>query len=348
MRWPNRRASPPKPFRVRDRVKLIAESLGYTPNLSARRLRGAGSQLIIALVDAALTLDHLRSEHGSNFLDRFQLGAMMRCRDSGFHLMVELVEVGRPDAGAQIFRLMTKLKPDGVILTPPSSDDASLVAVLERLQVAYVRLGPEQEVDRGYRVYMDDFAAAHCMTDHLIGLGHRDIGLIVGSASYPAAHLRRSGFEAAMRDRGLSVPPDRIRQGDFTFASGQACARVLLQTSRPPTAIFASSDEMALGVIHMAVDLGLSIPQDLSVVGFDDIVSARFSIPPLTTIRQPVAEMSYAAADILIKLQAVKLDELPPADTLLPFQLIVRGSAGPVAPLSVKQLSPPQSGGLSL
>lgn len=314
---------------LRERVRASAEALGYSPNLFARSLRGSSSQLIVALADASLTLDHLRSEFGSNYLDRFQLGAMMRCREQDFHLMIELVEIGQPDTRRKLLGLLTAFKPDGVILTPPNSDDAEVLDVLEQTGTPYVRLGPELDLERGPRVYMDDFDAAYRMTRYLIELGHREIGFIVGSTRYPVAQLRLDGFHKAMGESGLTAPPARICQGDFTFALGHSCGEALLGGADRPTAIFASNDEMALGVLHAAAKLGLTAPRDLSVVGFDDIGSARFSIPPLTTVRQPVAEMSLAAADMLINRAVSKEPLAMPAETLAAFELVVRASAAP-------------------
>jgi LacI family transcriptional regulator len=194
------------------------------------------------------------------------------------------------------------------------------------METPYVRLASQLEPERGARVFMDECAAAHEMTVHLIENGHRQIGFIVGSPRYMGSQARLSGFRRAMAQAGLSVREDWICSGDFTFLSGQECGAYLLQRPGRPTAVFASSDEMALGVMHVAAAAGLSIPSDLSVVGFDDMISARFSIPPLTTIRQPVAEMSLAAADILITHTIDKRHEDSPVHLELPFQLVLRGS----------------------
>jgi len=315
---------------VRERVRMATAELSFRPNMSARRLRGSSSNLIAAFADAPMTLNHLKSEHGSNFLDRFQLGALSRCRESGFHLLVELVELSSPDLERQVIALLSALAPDGVILTPPSCDSEAILNVLEKMETPYVRLASQLEPNRGSRVFMDESAASYQMTGHLIENGHTQIGFIVGSPRYAGSQARLSGFRRAMAEAGLDVREDWICSGDFTFLSGQDCGASLLQRPDRPTAVFASSDEMALGVMHVAAAAGLSIPRDLSVVGFDDMISARFSIPPLTTIRQPVAEMSLAAADILISRAVDKRPEDGPVHRELPFQLLLRGSVGAV------------------
>jgi LacI family transcriptional regulator len=323
---------------VRERVRAATAELRFRPNMSARRLRGSSSNLIVAFADAPMTLNHLKSEHGSNFLDRFQLGALSRCRDSSFHLLVELIDLSAADLERQVIALLSALAPDGVILTPPSCDSAAILNVLETMEVPYVRLASHLEPDRGSRVSMDECSATHDMTTHLIENGHTQIAFIVGSPRYAGSQARLSGFRRAMAEAGLAVREDWIRSGDFTFLSGQDCGAYLLQRPDRPTAVFASSDEMALGVMHVAAAAGLSIPGDLSVVGFDDMISARFSIPPLTTIRQPVAEMSLAAADMLITRSLDKRHEDDPIQLELPFQLVLRGSvAAPSAQPSARR-----------
>jgi LacI family transcriptional regulator len=323
---------------VRERVRAATAELRFRPNISARRLRGSSSNLIVAFADAPMTLNHLKSEHGSNFLDRFQLGGLSRCRDSGFHLLVELVDLSAPDLERQAIALLSALAPDGVILTPPSCDSAAILNVLETMETPYVRLASHLEPSRGSRVFIDEAAASYEMTAHLIESGHTQIGFIVGSPRYAGSQARLSGFRRAMADAGLAVKEDWIGAGDFTFVSGQDCGAYLLQRPDRPTAVFASSDEMALGVMHVAAAAGLSIPGDLSVVGFDDMISARFSIPPLTTIRQPVAEMSLAAADMLITRSLDKRQDDDPVHLELPFQLVLRGSvAAPSARRSARR-----------
>jgi LacI family transcriptional regulator len=322
---------------VRLKVSEAIEQLGYRPNVAARRLRGHSSQLIIALADASLTLEHLNSSKSSHFFDRFQLGAMVRCRADGFHLLTELVEPGFAGVRAQLEGLIASLRPDGVILTPPSSDDVAVLEVLESAGVPYVRLGPTEAVERGARVYMDDRAAAAEMTRYLIDLGHKEIGFVLGDPRYPASSMRRAGFEAAMREAGLPVRPERVQPGDFTFEAGQAAARALLNAAHPPTAVFASNDEMALGAIQAAAKLNLSTPGDISVVGFDDFSDARLSVPPLTTIRQPVKEMSHAAADMLIRRKSTIEGGARHAAALLPHELVVRASAAAPASAPAKK-----------
>jgi LacI family transcriptional regulator len=314
---------------MRERVLTAAGDLGYSPNLSARSLAGSRSFVIAVFVDAALTIDHWRSERGADYLSRIQLGATLECRDAGYHLLIELIDHEGPQVRQEVAALLAALKPDGVILTPPSSDNEVVLELLEKAGTPYVRVGPERTSGQGPRVHMDDVAAAREMTEHLADLGHKRIGFIIGEPRYGASQARREGYLEAMKTRGLPVAEGLVRQGDFTFQSGLEQAKALLALPDRPTAIFASNDDMALGCIAAIAEAGLMIPGDISVAGFDDSPSSRFSRPQLTTVRQPVAEMSSVAAKLLIA--RAKSNDPPerPIDELLPFELIHRASTAP-------------------
>lgn len=319
---------------MRDRVLEAASALDYSPNLSARSLAGSRSFVIAVFVDAALTIDHWRSERGADYLSRIQLGATLQCRDAGYHLLIELIDHDAPRVRQEVAALLAALKPDGVILTPPSSDNETVLELLDKAGTPYVRLGPERPEGVGPRVHMDDFAAASEMTLHLARLGHRRIGFIVGEPRYGASQARRKGFLDAMMQLALPVSDSWVRQGDFTFQSGLDQAKALLSLPDRPTAIFASNDDMALGCLAAAAELGLMVPGEVSVAGFDDSPSARFSRPQLTTVRQPVVEMASLATRLLISGEIKgATSKREPVDELLPFELIHRAStAPPLAP----------------
>jgi LacI family transcriptional regulator len=313
---------------LRRRVQEAVDALGYRPSMSARGLAGARSYLLAALVDAELTVQHWKSGRGNDYLSRMELGALMACRNVGYHLMVELVEVGSANLERDMLAMLSALRPDGLILTPPVSDTAQVLDTLDSRGVPYVRMGAETELARGGRVYMDDHHAAYDMTAHLIRLGHRDLGFVVGSPRLAASRARREGFEAAMARHGLAMRPEWVAEGDFTFTSGLECGTRILSARERPTAIFASNDDMAFGVIQAAARLGLSAPVDLSVAGFDDAPGALFSVPQLTTIRQPVAEMAEAAAQMLITLAGDEAEGSPRVRQV-DYALIERDSTAP-------------------
>ncbi|MEH6699365.1 MAG: LacI family DNA-binding transcriptional regulator [Brevundimonas sp.] len=310
---------------MRERVEEAVIALGYRRSLSARALAGSNSTIIAALVDAELTIEHWKSGRGNDYLSRLELGALMECRQAEYHLMVELVDHGSAHLERDMQALLGSIRPAGVLLTPPNSDHALVLDILDAAGVAYARISPEKDLARGVSVRMDERQAAFDMTRHLIDLGHRRIAHISGPATYAASSLRREGYEQALKQAGVAPSPSLIVEGDFTFASGIAGIERLLSGERP-TAVFAANDDMALGVLQGAAAAGVSVPLQLSVAGFDDTPSALFSTPPLTTIRQPVAEMAAEATRRL--LPAMGQDNWAEADpvVVVPYYLVVRGS----------------------
>jgi LacI family transcriptional regulator len=304
---------------TRDRVLAAAAELGYRPNIGARSLAGARSYLIGLFID----------NPSFAYIGTVQLGAMSRCRLDGYHLLVETLDIAAEDAGADLGRLLSAVRLDGLILTPPICDDPAVLEALEARAIPYVRLSPDHEPERAPRVGMDDAGAAQEMTRRLLELGHRDIGFVEGPAGHGASTLRRAGFLAALAEAGVAPRDALIRPGRFDFRSGLEAADAMLDQARPPTAIFASNDEMALGVTMAAHRRGLNIPADLSIAGFDDIPAATTVWPRLTTVRQPIFEMAAAAADLLISGEAKTRDAAWPPRRLLDFEILIRDSTAP-------------------
>lgn len=314
---------------VRERVMAAVAKLDYVPNMAARRMGGTKSWLIVAFNDRARTLENWRSGRGNDWVDQMLLGAMLECEKHGYHLLLELVETDDPSRlEGRIASVLSSLRPDGVILTPPHSHSPEIAELLVRRGVPFVRLGLS-ETPFGLNVGMDDQGAARTAAEHLIGLGHRRIGFIAGSPRYAVSRARMEGFREAMAGAGLPVADALVRQGDFTFESGLGAAETLLGLDQPPTAIIASNDEMALAVLHIAKQNGVAVPERLSLVSFDDSPAVRFSVPPLTAIRQPIAAMAGKAAELLI--QPPPGEDRRAREHLLPFELEVRGSTAPPA-----------------
>ncbi len=302
---------------TRDRVLAAAEALRYRPNVSARSLAGSRSYLIGLFFD----------NPSPAYVSDVQRGAVTRCRDAGYHLVVEPVE--RSDEADIVRATVATLRPDGVILTPPVCDRARVLDALDESGTRYVRIAPDTDVGRAAYVWMDDKLAAYEMTLHLLSLGHRQIGFIKGDPEHGASHLRFEGFAQAMADNGAEVDEALVRQGYFSFRSGVEAAEDLLSGKSRPTAIFASNDDMALGVLSVAHRHRLSVPEDLSVVGFDDTPAASTMAPQLTTVRQPTFEMARAAAEMLISGECDLAGGGKPPSRLLPFEVVVRESSAP-------------------
>lgn len=309
---------------VRQKVQAAVEELGYVPNLAARRMGGNRSYLLLAVNDRARTLDNWQVGRGNDWVDQMLYGSMMECEEHDYRMLFELLDTEPSVATRQLEREISSLKPDGVILTPPHNENQELADLLARTGTPFARIGSSRHED-GINVLMDDKAAATAATDHLIALGHQRIAFISGSAKYLASKLRLDGYREAMARANLSVDPAWEQPGDFSFESGKRAAKALLGGDNPPTAIIASNDEMAFSVLHVANGKDISVPGQLSVISFEDTPGVRFSVPPLTAIRQPTAAMAACAARELI---AAKGNLADGADHLLAFELIIRETTG--------------------
>ncbi|HVZ99304.1 MAG TPA: LacI family DNA-binding transcriptional regulator [Caulobacterales bacterium] len=304
---------------TRARVLKAAEDLNYKPNYSARSLAGSRSFLLGLLYDNPIP----------SYVTTVQMGAVSYCRKKGYHLMCEPIDASVENVDQHVSQLLTTLRPDGLILTPLVTDNLPVIERIEAFGTPYVRIAPGSDRERSAHVLMSDVQAAAAMTNHLIELGHREIAFIKGHSKHGAAHLRYEGFLSAMHAAKLRVREEFILHGDFSFESGVQNGELLLSTERPPTAIFACNDEMAVGVMLAAHRRGLAVPRQVSVAGFDDAPSASVVWPQLTTIRQPIFEMAAAAAEMLIEGKARSEGGEAPVSRLLDFALVRRESTAP-------------------
>ena len=277
-----------------------AEALNYTPSLSARSLAGARSFVIAAFLDAELTMDHWQRGRATDYVARLQLGAIRECRQSGYHFTLELIDHDSAKLTREVRDVLNALKPDGILLTPPSCDDPRMLALLDAAHVRYARLGSDSSLLGGMQLHLGDRDGASRVTRHLIELGHRRIAIITGPLGASASAERLAGFRDTMAEQGLEIGDDLVRTGDFTFEAGVAAMRALMDLHRPPTAVFACNDEMALGCLSTLSDLGLDCPRDVSIAGFDNSIGAQFSRPKLTTVLQPLVEVTSEAVRRLI------------------------------------------------
>jgi LacI family transcriptional regulator len=212
-------------------------------------------------------------------------------------------------------------------LLPPVSENDALAEMLRGLACPYIRvISAALDEPKNLVMSMDRQSAAE-VAEHLAKLGHTRIAMIVGPATYRSSSERLQGFSNALADRGLTLSPEYIAEGAYTFESGAACAELLLSRSPRPTAIFAGNDETAAGVYRTAYLRGVKIPDDLTVIGFDDSPLASRLCPSLTTMRQPIRDMGRLAADKLIAKIAGVGGPVVAATTFFPH-LVVRESSG--------------------
>ena len=278
--------------RVETRARILdaIRQLDYQPNLNARGLAGARSFLIGLFYDKP-----------GDYLNEFQTGAVQRCRESDLHLMVQPLDIASKEMPRDVSMLVRQLRLEAAILLPPLSDHPVVRAALAEAGVPAVHIAPMREPVDSPSVDTDDRAAARQMTVQLLEHGHRRIGFMLGPPGHRATEQRYLGFADAMHARAVSIDPELVQTGNFEFADGLECARRILAARWRPTAIFASNDDMAAAAACVARQIGLELPGELSVAGFDDAPVASMIWPQLATVRQPVREIARLAADLIIQ-----------------------------------------------
>lgn len=295
---------------TKDKVETAMRELGFKPSIAARILAGTKSGQIALIYD----------NHSPYYMHQIQMGCWDRCQSEGVRLLAQPVDVADPDVGDAVRGLVTETHVDGIILSSPVTDCDAVLRALESMDVPFVRISPGTNHALTSSVFMDDCQAADDMTTHLLNMGHRRIGFIKGHPNHMASDDRLFGYRRALDRVGISFEPSLLVEGQFDFDSGTDAARLFMAMANRPTAIFAANDDMAAGVLAVAHDMGIDVPGELSVAGFDDTTLARTVWPPLTTIHQPMAELASAAAELL----------LAGADTIihrrLPHRLVERAS----------------------
>jgi LacI family transcriptional regulator len=312
---------------MKERVQASIDKLGYVPSIAAQRMSGSRSYLILAINDRDRTIEDWRARQGTDWVDQMLLGGMLKCAEHGYRMIFELVDTHSDHVERELLGAIAALQPDGIILTPPHSDSPQIVNFLAEQKIPFVRIGSIQN-GAGIPVSMDDEGSAHQATRYLLERGHRKIGFISGSSEYALSGWRVDGWRRAMQEAGL--PCDGLlAEGDFSYASGVEAAGKLLSGPERPTAIIASNDQMALATLEVARLMGLSVPQDLSLISFDNTPLVHFTQPPLTAVDQPIAATTSKAVELLIAAQ--KGDAAPKELTVVQASIFVRESVAPLA-----------------
>lgn len=310
---------------MKARVQASIDKLGYVPSIAAQRMSGSRSYLILAINDRDRTIADWTSRQGVDWVDQMLLGGMLKCAELGYRMMIELVDTHSDHVERELRATIAALQPDGVLLTPPHSDNPLITRLLDDHHIPFARIGSIAP-GPGIRMTMDDERAARLATEHLVGLGHTRIGFVSGSEEYSLSQWRVDGWQAAMAAAGLDTG-GLLAKGDFSFASGEAAARHLLGLADPATAIIASNDQMALAALDVARDMELAVPADLSIVSFDDTPIVHFAVPTLTAVDQPIAATASRAVELIIDAQ--RGADLPDQPVVIPASLVRRQSTGP-------------------
>jgi len=304
---------------TRERVMRAVRELDYTPNLAASAL-AAAQHTRIALI---------YTNPSSAYLRELLVGALRGAARTAAQLVIDSWDNFNAEAQRNAARTLAK-SVAGAILPPPLCESKAVISELTGAGVPVVAIASARFSHDISCVRIDDFRASQEITAHLIALGHTRIGYIKGHTNQTASARRFEGFQAALGEAGIPLDSGLVQQGYFTYRSGLDAAEKLLAHRKPPTAIFASNDDMAAAVISVAHRRGLDVPRDLSVVGFDDTSAATMVWPELSTIHQPIASMADSAIDILLRsIRRKDRSTKVVVDHVVAHQLVTRDSVAP-------------------
>ena len=297
---------------ARARILEAAASLNYTPDMLARRMRGDKSNLIGVFVN----------NYGSVVLHEIIRTISNHARPKGYDLIIFNAE--RFDGPGRIAtcEMLSKLC-DGLLLVLPTHGDGYLEIVNERRFPCVLMNFEAQDMDVPV-ITVENRRGARTAVEHLLALEHRRIGFIAGTAGTGQSPERYIGYTEALGAAGIAIDPALVVDGAFNQTNGYAATEQLMELAEPPTAIFAANDEMAIGAMDAIKTRGLSVPDDVSVMGFDDIPTSNYVFPTLTTMRPPYDAMSERAVTEVIGL--IQGAEIKPAKIRFPLELVVRNS----------------------
>ncbi|MFN2121801.1 MAG: LacI family DNA-binding transcriptional regulator [Anaerolineales bacterium] len=298
---------------TQERIHTVIESLGYTRNLAARSMRSFRKNLVgLLMPDIAYP-----------FAIEVMKGVNRAIAESEFDLLVYTTGDVRKSGSAwreqRYVSLLTNSITDGVVIVAPMTDQFATEAPI-------VSVDPLMSRPNYPAVHATNYEGARDAMEYLLGLGHRRIGFISGRPELESSNRRLNGYRDALRAKGVVVDEELVASGDYTTETGKACARQLLSLDNPPTAIFASNDQAAMGVLQAAQEVGKRIPEDLSVVGFDNIMESQYL--GLTTVDQFIMEMGTVATKMLIRL--IRGEPLESQTYQTRPQLVVRTSCRPI------------------
>ena len=294
---------------TQDRIRSVIDDLGYTTNLAARSMRSFKKNMVgLIMPDIAYP-----------FAVEVMKGVNRAIAESEFDLLVyttgDVRKSGRASHEQKYVSLLSNSITDGVIIVAPVTGEFSTEAPI-------VSIDPLMSDPNYPSVHATNYQGATDAMNYLLGLGHTRIGFISGRAELESSNRRLKGYRDAIEKAGLSIDEKLIAYGDYTTETGAKCAHELLSGDNPPSAIFASNDQAAMGVFQVAQEMGIRIPEDLSLIGFDNIMESKYM--RLTTVDQFISEMGFVATQILIKL--INGEALDSQTYQMQTQLVIRNS----------------------
>ncbi len=304
---------------TRSKVEQAIKQLNFSPNRQARGLAAKRSYLLGLVYDAP-TL----------FINDILKDTLGIIEDEGYELVVHAGSYPSENLVDDVIRFVKRANLDGVIVLPPVADIADIGKELKKAGCRYVRVTSDISDETSRLVVTDYLSAISDMTRHLVEFGHRDIGFISGPNTHLSSRKRQEAFVLALSTHGLDLPAEMVVEGAYTFDSGLMAANELLSREHRPTAIFAGNDEMAFGVIRVAHQLGLNIPADLSLVGFDGTPFSNFVVPTLSTIIRPTGLMAKLATQKMLAQFNNGSNATHISETMISPRFEARESTGPV------------------
>lgn len=310
-------ASPNVSDKTRARVLKSMHALGYTPNPDARHLSGSGPARIVFVY----------AESTQIYINVLLVGALQRARMEGCQIIVRFCQ--SVDVLQETMDELARTGAEGVLLPAPLCDSEKTLKAIDAAGVPVVLIASACPPADFSSVSINDFEASREVVRHLLATGHRRIGFIKGHPARLASSERYRGYVDCLTDAGIAIEPHQVAQGYDTYRSALDAAEYLLHSGFNPTAIFASNDDMAAATLATALRQGIRVPQDLSVIGFDDIAIATMLRPQITTVRRPISDMAFAAVGVLIEeIRCRRSGIRPPVShTLLQHSLMVRESS---------------------
>jgi len=304
---------------TRDRVLAAIQTLDYAPNFSARRLVQRRAYMICVLL------------HEAGF---YQSTILSKVLDIGYQqdydILIQSYYPSHTKSKEKLEALVRERRVDGLVITPPCDVDPFLSDLLAQSGVPYVQITPLNRTPEVPYVAGDDYQGAYLMTERLILMGHWRIAFLSGPRNHRASIDRLYGYKAALEVYRVPARDDLVLESLYNFYGGYNAARIALGLAEPPTAIFGGSDEAALGALFALQEMGVKVPEEVSVCGFDDLPQAQQVWPGLSTVAHPVDEIVERAIRMLISILAKREPES--RQVVLPSRLVMRGSTAAPPP----------------
>ncbi|MBE0379562.1 LacI family transcriptional regulator [Pseudoalteromonas prydzensis ACAM 620] len=306
-----------------DIVMEAVNELNYQPNLAARNLAGTSS----------FTVGLVYDNPNAYYVIDMQNGVLSRCKDEGYELVIHPCTYTDANMEADFITMIKRSRLAGLVLTPPLSEQSSITNLLDELNIHYVRVlsGRPTDDDQDTCIYVNDYKAAYEITTHLLTHGHENIGFICGDKEHKSTSERLEGYKAALADHNTQFNNEFVYDGKYSFESGVEGAKALLADNNKLaiTAILGGNDEMAAGALFASRLMGIAIPEQLSITGFEDSPFSRQTWPKLTTAHQANDVISQHAARLLFtKTRGARNQDKDIITSFTP-SIVIRESSGP-------------------